>query len=297
MSTNQGLYVQNSGCFSSSSSVKWEEEDAILGREVLATHAALTPSTNVIKSVDVKSILRTVKSIVYSSSSFISTEEHVSREDAYCGGCYGRLNEDVLDAIQKVTCEMCCNAPVGATTMAILKLLSNFEWEAKLAIPLAAFAVKYGEFLMVNGPHPLLPKPEYAYWHCPPANALAQSVDLLRRWALPDLLEIGSVKKMFAGLIGGVVEVTTQMVKFNELKQHYVAVQEMCSASASASVHDLPLHIYRFINGVAFCTSILSSRIQPVQVTEFQTLAVDIERRRRNFEYQLLLSHQRNGES
>ncbi|KAG2728071.1 hypothetical protein I3760_01G188200 [Carya illinoinensis] len=77
-----------------------------------------------------------------------------------------------LCTLKSISCEMQCKAPseevAYATTLSILKKLSNYSWDAKAVLTLAAFALDYGEFSWLLAPNQSL-------------DQLATSLGTLRR--------------------------------------------------------------------------------------------------------------------
>ncbi|KAB1199854.1 hypothetical protein CJ030_MR0G012607 [Morella rubra] len=76
-----------------------------------------------------------------------------------------------LCTLKALSCEMACKAPgeeiAHKTTMSILNKLSNYSWEAKAALTLAAFALDYGDFWLLVQLHS--------------SDQLAKSMGILRR--------------------------------------------------------------------------------------------------------------------
>ncbi|KAI8026992.1 Protein SIEVE ELEMENT OCCLUSION B [Camellia lanceoleosa] len=120
-----------------------------------------------------------------------------------------RTTVDGLDAIldelayimHKVSCELSCKCSSGAdahaTTMAILNMLSNYSWDAKVVISLAAFAVNYGQFWLVT--------------QLVTSNQLAKSVALLKQ--LPDIIEHASTLKSRFHAIKNLIKVLLDVTK------------------------------------------------------------------------------------
>ncbi|MQI71980.1 hypothetical protein EI017_24775, partial [Escherichia coli] len=59
-----------------------------------------------------------------------------------------------LCTLKQISSEMSCKPPgeeiAHKTTLAILKKLSNYSWDAKAVLTLAAFALEYGEFWLLS---------------------------------------------------------------------------------------------------------------------------------------------------
>ncbi|KAI8019568.1 Protein SIEVE ELEMENT OCCLUSION B [Camellia lanceoleosa] len=146
-----------------------------------------------------------------------------------------RTTVDGLDAIldelayimHKVSCELSCKCSSGAdahaTTMAILNMLSNYSWDAKVVISLAAFAVNYGQFWLVT--------------QLVTSNQLAKSIALLKQ--LPNIIEHASTLKSrfhaIKNLIKVLLDVTKCIVQFKELPlQHIASTTEAWELSSLA---------------------------------------------------------------
>ncbi|KAJ4975242.1 hypothetical protein NE237_000348 [Protea cynaroides] len=69
--------------------------------------------------------------------------------------------EELTKIVRKIYCELSCEClgggDVNSKTVALFKTLSQFSWEAKMVLALAAFSIIYGEFsLTVNHSNPLV---------------------------------------------------------------------------------------------------------------------------------------------
>lgn len=166
---------------------------------------------------------------------------------------YNDLNEmlEIMAiTINKVSCEISCKCTGGgdahATTTEIFHLLSNYGWDAKAAITLAAFAMNYGEFWLVAQLYT--------------ANPLAKSLAHLKQ--LPDILEHGEVLKprfeAVTTLIKAMLDLTRCIVKFKELPGHYISPETPELVTATAHI---PTAVYWIIRSIVACTSILMNLI------------------------------------
>lgn len=125
-------------------------------------------------------------------------------------------------------------------------MLSNYEWDAKAVISLAAFAVNYGEFWLVAQLYT--------------ANPLAKSLAHLKQ--LPDVLERGeALKPRFEAvttLIKAMLELTRCIVEFKELPGQYITPETPELMTATAHI---PTAVYWIIRSIVACASILINLI------------------------------------
>ena len=130
--------------------------------------------------------------------------------------------------------------------MAILNMLSNYTWDAKLVIALAAFAMNYGEFWLVAQNYTI--------------NQLAKSVAILKQ--LPDILERSSMLKprfdSVKNLITVMLAIAKCIVEFQELPPQYIAVD---LPAFSAAMAHLPITVYWTIRSIVACASQITGLI------------------------------------
>ncbi|KAI3452650.1 hypothetical protein Pfo_009314 [Paulownia fortunei] len=97
-----------------------------------------------------------------------------------------------------------------AVTMDLLKSLSSYSWDAKAVIALAAFAINYGEFWLVD--------------HLRINNQLANNIATLMD--LPDIMALDNqLKKLLEGvfnLLNQVLKVTHCIIEIMELPAKYI---------------------------------------------------------------------------
>ncbi|MFS8020509.1 putative sieve element occlusion [Helianthus anomalus] len=133
-----------------------------------------------------------------------------------------------------------------ATAIGILNTLSNYGWDAKAVITLAAFAVNYGEFWLVAQLHK--------------TNPLAKSLALLKQ--LPDVLEHReSLKTRFNvvnNLVKAMFEVTHIIIKFKGLPKQYISPNT--PELVTATTH-IPTAVYWIIRSIVACASVLTNLI------------------------------------
>nr|GMD63515.1 protein SIEVE ELEMENT OCCLUSION B-like [Ipomoea batatas] len=128
--------------------------------------------------------------------------------------------------------------------MAILNMLSNYQWDAKVVLSLAAFAVTYGEFWLVAqlfASHPL-----------------AKSVGILKQ--LPDIVEhSAALKSLFDAinnLIMAVMDVTRRIMEFKKLPAQYISEDQ---PPLSVAKTHIPTAVYWTIKSIVACAAQLTS--------------------------------------
>lgn len=221
-------------------------DDSAMMKQIQATHS---PDG---REVNVKPILNIIKEIFHRSSSGINgvirdtlheQADTILEERAMIAG-YDEILEALAYIIQKISCELSCKCSGGtdahATTMAIFNTLSNYSWDAKVVISLAAFAVNYGEFWLVA--------------NLSTTNHLAKSISLLKQ--LPDIIEHGgSLKSRFDAinlLIQAMLDVTHCIVEFKELPEQYISPDAPPMSTAMAHI---PTAAYWTIRSMVACAS------------------------------------------
>ncbi|XP_057811070.1 protein SIEVE ELEMENT OCCLUSION B-like [Salvia miltiorrhiza] len=154
--------------------------------------------------------------------------------------------------INRVSCEIVCKIAGGGeshqVTMDLLRSLTSYAWEAKIVIALAAFAINYGEFWVVE--------------HLHIKNPLAKNIATLED--LPDTLAMaggGEPRKQFDAvihLLTKILEVTHCIIKFKELPPLYISAQ---SPEITAANTNIPSAVYWSIRGILVCASTLLNLI------------------------------------
>ncbi|KAH9618621.1 hypothetical protein KSS87_012020 [Heliosperma pusillum] len=152
--------------------------------------------------------------------------------------------------IQKVSCEITCKCSGGGdahgTTMSLLHMTSNYSWDAKIVISLAALAITYGEFWLVV--------------HLIATHPLAKSVALLKQ--LPDLGEHSNALKSrfdaLTSLITAMLDVTKRILEFRLLPHHYISPDQPPLAIAMTHI---PTAAYWTIRSVVACATQIASLI------------------------------------
>lgn len=229
-------------------------DDHAMSKKILDTH---NPDG---REVDVKIILHVVEEIfqhAYPASIdgvlHGTTQPHEANIEALkleekASLAFDGILEGLAYIIHKVSCELTCKCSGGgdthSTTMAILAILSGYQWDAKLVLSLAAFAITYGEFWLVSqmfATHPL-----------------AKSVALLKQ--LPDIMEHhASLKSRFDAineLIKAILEVTKRIIEFKRLPSQYISEDQ---PPLSIAISHIPTAVYWTIKSIVACASQLTS--------------------------------------
>ena len=132
------------------------------------------------------------------------------------------------------TCK-CTAGDAHASAMAVLGLLGNYPWYAKVVIALAAFAVTYGELWLVM----LLSK----------TNPLARSIAVLKQ--TPDISDIKGVLKPrlepINEMIKIMVDVAKSLIEFRLLPSKYISPEDPPLAS---SVNEIAMATYWTIRSI-----------------------------------------------
>ncbi|KAL7604670.1 protein SIEVE ELEMENT OCCLUSION B [Lactuca sativa] len=227
-------------------------DDNAMMKHILATHA---PDGS---SFDVKPLLQIIDDIMRRAAPANTQPPAPPGNQAEVDAIIERVIYSDLDemleimaiTINKVSCEISCKCIGGgdahASTTGIFNMLSNYEWDAKAVISLAAFAVNYGEFWLVAQLYT--------------ANPLAKSLAHLKQ--LPDVLERGeALKPRFEAvttLIKAMLELTRCIVEFKELPGQYITPETPELMTATAHI---PTAVYWIIRSIVACASILINLI------------------------------------
>ncbi|XP_060204524.1 protein SIEVE ELEMENT OCCLUSION B-like [Lycium barbarum] len=229
-------------------------DDHAMSKKILDTH---NPDG---RDVDVKLILDIAEEIFqHSYSAGIdgvlhgTPDHHEANSEALkleekASLAFEGILEGLAYVLHRVSCELTCKCSGGGdshpTTMSILAMLSGYQWDAKLVLSLAAFAITYGEFWLVAqmfATHPL-----------------AKSVALLKQ--LPDIMEHhGSLRSRFDAineLIKAILEVTKCIIEFKKLPSQYISEDQ---PPLSVAITHIPTAVYWTIKSIVACASQLTS--------------------------------------
>ncbi|KGN63518.1 protein SIEVE ELEMENT OCCLUSION B isoform X2 [Cucumis sativus] len=218
-------------------------DDNAMTKQILATHS---PDSH---KVDVKPILLIVEEVIRHATPDIIAKGNGQLDDQLGLAEMDGMLEPLAHVVQKVGAELACKCSGGdahATTMAILNLLSNYSWDAKVVITLAAFSVTYGQYWLLAQLYT--------------TNMLAKALALLKQ--LPDVIEhSNSLKPHFdalSKLIAAILNVTKCIVKFTELPSQYISSDTPAMSVALAS---FPTAAYWTIKSLVACTSLIESLV------------------------------------
>ncbi|XP_028126421.1 protein SIEVE ELEMENT OCCLUSION B-like isoform X1 [Camellia sinensis] len=149
-------------------------------------------------------------------------------------------------------------------TISLFTVLSNYSWDAKLVLALAAYASNFGAFWLLAQMYT--------------SNQLAKSMALLKR--LPVTVEhSGPVKSRFDALntlITAMLDLTRCIVALKDLPSSYVT-QEV--PALSAVIATIPTAVYWTVRGIVACATQITSLTSLTSLTsmgyEFITSATE----------------------
>ncbi|CAL1358233.1 unnamed protein product [Linum trigynum] len=218
-------------------------DDSVMMKQVQATHA---PDG---REVDVAPLLHLVEDILNHATlqvepPLLASQAHAEMEEKNHQISYSIVLDALSYVIDRISCEIAYKALGGAdahgTTMTILETLTSFQWDAKLVMTLAAFALHYGEFWLLAQIYS--------------SNQLAKSMAILKQ--LPTILEhSGPLKPRFDALnklIKAILEVTRGVVKFKELPPSYISQDVPALSAAMAHV---PAAVYWTVRAIVACAN------------------------------------------
>ncbi|KAK4762508.1 hypothetical protein SAY86_008276 [Trapa natans] len=215
-------------------------EDNAMLKQVLSTH---TPDG---REFEVRHVLQVVEGIFHRAKPTVPDTVHESQ--LHMNISDERIISDMLEylsyTINKVACEMSCKCMSGgdahATAVNIFHILSNYNWNAKAVLALAALAVNYGEFWLVIQLYP--------------ANTLAKGIAALKQ--LPEILERADALKpkfdALTSLVGAIVKLTKCIIEFSELPSQYISPD---TPELAAGIAHIPMATYWIIRSIIACNS------------------------------------------
>ncbi|GKV07834.1 hypothetical protein SLEP1_g19546 [Rubroshorea leprosula] len=213
-------------------------DDNVMLKQIQSTHA---PDG---REVDIKPLFNLVEDILDRATQHVDTvflgsqAKKEIEEKAHQANLVASV-DSLTFIIDRISCEISYKALGGSdahqTTLAIFNLVSEFSWDAKLVLALAAFALNYGEFWLLAQIYS--------------TNQLAKSMAILRQ--LPSILEnTGPLRPKFDALnnlIRAIMDVTRCVVAFNDLPQAYITQDVQALSTAIAHV---PTAVYWTIRSV-----------------------------------------------
>ncbi|KAL5748229.1 hypothetical protein ACOSQ2_025526 [Xanthoceras sorbifolium] len=264
-------------------------DDSAMMKQIQATHS---PDG---REVDVKPILHILEDILRRSTPTIDgvlngTSGHGDTlEENTSLAAFDGMLEALSYIIHKISCELSCKCSGGgdahATTMMLFNTLTNYSWDAKMVLTLAAFAVNCGEFWLVA--------------QLCSTNSLAKSVAFLKQ--LPDILEhYNSLKPQFEAvnkLIKAMLDLTKCIIEFKELPNQYISTELPAMSIAMAHI---PAAAYWTIRSIVACSSQFASLIglraeyiaSTAEAWELSSLAHKVSSIHEHLKKQINLCHQ-----
>lgn len=219
-------------------------DDNMMMKQIQATHA---PDG---REVDVKPLFNLVEDILNRATFQTDIDEtgaqaDVEIEDKAQQDGFLAMIDAISYTIDRISCEIAYKALSGsdahATTLSLFGMLSNYSWDAKLVVTLAAFALYYGEFWLLAQIYS--------------SNQLAKSMAILKQ--LPSIMEhtSGPLKSRFDtlnNLIKAMMSVTRCIIEFKDMPSNYITqdVPEFSSAMAH-----IPIAVYWTIRSVVACAT------------------------------------------
>ncbi|XVE74908.1 hypothetical protein DITRI_Ditri12bG0056300 [Diplodiscus trichospermus] len=215
-----------------------------LGKQIEATHEPAGIE------ISMKPILNIVEDIFRQASPpppGTVQEAHIQGDALDERALYSTPDElmDILSVtINRISCEISFRLSIGedahSTTLAVAQVVKGYSWDAKVVLALAAFAMSYGEFLLVVQLYT--------------TNPLAKGVALLKQ--LPEVLARADLLKpkfdTLANLINAMLAVAKCIVEFKELPSHYISPEDPEISSANS---EIPSAVYWTIRSTVVCSS------------------------------------------
>ncbi|KAL3839967.1 hypothetical protein ACJIZ3_024558 [Penstemon smallii] len=192
------------------------------------------------REIDTQLILRIIEDILHSATPVgmqgampektIPADADTSMLDA--------LSYVVNEIYFEMTHEFLSNGDEHATTLSLLEILSNYSWDAKLVLLLAAFVLYYAEFWF--------PVKNQS------SSKLAQKMDFLRKVPETDVLKerLG----VLTDLIMAILDLVQFIILFRKLPPETLGKVPAFSAFSNA----VPIAVYRAIRGVLICVAYIA---------------------------------------
>ncbi|CAL5370171.1 unnamed protein product [Camellia sinensis] len=232
-------------------SMLMSSDDNVLMKQIQGTH---NPDG---REIDVKPILDIVEDILSRSTMQVETsivpgmgvQGHMEtlEEKGQQAGVINMLEalSFIIDRLSSEIAYKCLGGMDGhQITVSLFTVLSNYSWEAKLVLALAAFALNYGEFWLLAQIYT--------------SNQLAKSMALLKQ--LPVIMEhSGPLKSRFDALntlIKAMLDLTRCIVQLKGLPSAYVT-QEV--PALSAAIATIPTAVYWTVRGIIACATQITS--------------------------------------
>ncbi|KAL5542130.1 hypothetical protein UlMin_009840 [Ulmus minor] len=157
-----------------------------------------------------------------------------------------------LCTLKSVCCELSCKPPgeeyAHKSTLSILNKLSNYSWDAKAVLALAAFALDYGDFWLLA--------------QLNQSDQLAKSLAILKR--VPVLLKPSELPKRRQAVVelNGLIKATLQVIEIIFELEKLTSYDPKDVPALSVAMDHIPVDVYWAIIAVVACSTkinILSS--------------------------------------
>ncbi|CAJ1786310.1 unnamed protein product [Sphenostylis stenocarpa] len=218
-------------------------DDSILVRKAVAEH---NPDGT---KYDVKPIFRVVEDALRRSTlSSTGPVNHVADRSHHTG--YSGMPEALSAKIDEISCEItykninCVDA--RSSTVAILEMLTMYNWDVKIVLAIAALALTYGEFWLLVHIHD-------TYQHAKSKEILKQlpsfteNVDMLKQKPTYDTLK---------DVVKVILEVTSCIIKFHDLETQYIPQDIQGHGNAYNYV---PVACYWTVRSIVSCAAQITS--------------------------------------
>ncbi|KAL1819468.1 hypothetical protein ACET3Z_014337 [Daucus carota] len=220
-------------------------DDNLMMRQVYDTH---TPDG---RAINVKPLFLIVEDIMASSHMSLPLDaanlhgahmdEKTHQADAVT------MLETLSRLIDLISCEMSIKCLSGSdghvNTVSILQMVSNYPWDAKLVLVLAAFAFSYGEFWLLAQLYS--------------SNQLARSMAILK--LVPLIVEhSGTFRHRFDALdilLASVMDLTRAIIALEELPSMYIAKDV---PPLSTAMETIPTAVYWSIRSLIACATFIT---------------------------------------
>ncbi|ERN10513.1 hypothetical protein AMTR_s00166p00028130 [Amborella trichopoda] len=145
----------------------------------------------------------------------------------------------IYNCIQ-VSCECSRDGDAHATALTLFNSLSNYSWEAKVVLVIAAFALSYGEFWLIA--------------QLSIINPLAKSILLVKKFS--DIHEHAETSEprfeALVSLVKAMLDVTKCIIEFKDLPEEYINSYTL--ARTLAMMH-IPSAVYWIIRSAVACAA------------------------------------------
>ncbi|KAI4348235.1 hypothetical protein L6164_008982 [Bauhinia variegata] len=224
-------------------------DDSALVKNIVSEHK---PEQAV--EYNVKPLIRLVEEILKHSTlssrgvSMDGLAKDDNDEDKMTYSGYHNVPEELSVRIDKISSELShkalCGVDSHSTTVSIFKMVTNYKWDLKLVLALAAVAQTYGKFCLLA--------------HIHATNQLAKSMAILKQ--LPGIMEhADSLKPRFDALnnlVQVILDVTKGVIRFNDLPHSYFT-QDVAAYSTASYL--IPIASYWSVRGIVACATQVTS--------------------------------------